>query len=65
MQEQLKAIYWYRKAAAKNDAKAMFNLGLCFEFGDGVRKSLRWAKHYYQNASELGHRKATNKLKKL
>jgi len=60
-----KAVYWYKKAADKADEKAMYNLGLCYEFGDGVKLSNRWAKHYYSKASKLGHKNASDKLKRL
>ncbi|MFN7604068.1 MAG: hypothetical protein ACK5R0_21960, partial [Bacteroidota bacterium] len=64
-QDYSKAIYWYKKAADKADDKALYNLGLCNEFGDGVRQSIRWAKHYYSKASKLGHKNAKSKLKGL
>ncbi len=43
----------------------MYNLGLCYELGDGVKQSNRWAKHYYTKASNLGHENARDKLKRL
>ena len=43
----------------------MYNLGLCYEFGDGVTQSTRWTKHYYSKASKLGHKEAKDKLKRL
>ena len=58
-----KAVYWYKKAAAKNDPKATYNLGLCFRQGKGVKQSDRWAKHYFEKAASLGHKKAAKELK--
>lgn len=60
-----KVYYWYKKAANQGDDKVLYNLGLCYEFGDSVNQSIRWAKYYFNKASKLGHRKASNKLKKL
>ena len=60
-----KAIFWYRKAAAKNDPKALYNIGLCYKHGDGVKRSNRWARHYFEKARILGHKNANKQLKAL
>ena len=36
--DQAEAVKWYRKAAEQNDAKAQFNLGVCYDDGQGVAK---------------------------
>ena len=40
----------------------MYNLGLCYEEGDGVAASPRWARFWFGRAAALGHRKARTKL---
>ncbi|MBK7030953.1 MAG: sel1 repeat family protein [Bacteroidales bacterium] len=64
-QNQEQAVFWYKKAAHKNDAKALYNLGLCYESGEGVLQSNRWAEFYFLKASKLGYRKARNKVKRI
>ena len=32
------AVKWFRKAAEQGDAKAQYNLGLCYGHGDGIAK---------------------------
>ncbi|MHA4810017.1 tetratricopeptide repeat protein [Flavitalea flava] len=54
------AVAWYRKAARKNDPKALYNLGLCYKHGDGVEQSSRWANHYFVKAQKFGHKTALN-----
>lgn len=55
----------YKKAAARKDDKAFYNLGLCYKYGDGVRKSKRWAKYYFLKADKFGHKLAKGQLIKL
>jgi TPR repeat protein len=57
------AVYWYKKAAAKNDAKALYNLGLCYKYGDGIKESKRWARHCFEKAFKYGDKKAKKELK--
>ncbi len=54
-----------QKAAAKNDEKALYNLGLCFKYGEGVVRSDRWAKYYFSEASKFDHPKANAQLKSI
>jgi tetratricopeptide (TPR) repeat protein len=37
-QDKDQAIYWWQKAAEANDSFAQYNLGVCYELGDGVVK---------------------------
>jgi len=60
-----KAVYWYKKAARKKDPKALYNLGLCYKYGDGVLKSLYWTKYYFEKANKLGHKNAKKQLVSL
>lgn len=49
------AFEWYRQAAAQGDAAAQFNLGLCYEHGQGVAKDEAAAAGWYRKAAEQGH----------
>jgi TPR repeat protein len=35
---------------------------LCYENGDGVNKSERWARYWFKKAAEQGHEQAINKI---
>lgn len=48
------AIKWFRKAAAQNDAKGQFNLGVCYSKGDGVEKSETEAIKWWKKAAKQG-----------
>jgi len=52
------AVKWYRKAAENGNAKALFNLGVCYDNGDGVRKDSAEAVQYYRLAAEKGNAEA-------
>jgi hypothetical protein len=49
------AVKWYRKAAEQGDANAQFNLGLCFEDGQGVAMDPVEAVKWCRRAAEQGH----------
>src|SRR4051812_16571882 len=36
--DETQAVAWYQKAADLGNAQAMFNLGCCYEHGEGVEK---------------------------
>ena len=44
----------FRKAAEKGEAKAYFNMGVCYQFGKGTRKNSKKAVECYRKAAELG-----------
>jgi len=44
----------FRKAEEQGDATAQHNLGVCYEYGKGVKKDLREAVKYYRKAAEQG-----------
>ena len=50
------AIYLY--LANQNDAKACYNLGLMYQDGDGVAKSLDEAVKWYTKSADLGYKEA-------
>jgi len=44
------AVYWYRKAAEQGLTEAMFNCGLCYEQGFGVKRNAAEAVRFYELA---------------
>eukprot|EP00232_Nephroselmis_pyriformis_P003606 CAMPEP_0182909502 /NCGR_PEP_ID=MMETSP0034_2-20130328/35782_1 /TAXON_ID=156128 /ORGANISM="Nephroselmis pyriformis, Strain CCMP717" /LENGTH=962 /DNA_ID=CAMNT_0025045759 /DNA_START=420 /DNA_END=3305 /DNA_ORIENTATION=- len=44
----------YHKAAEQGDASSQFNLGVCYEKGQGVEKDLSQASNWYLKAAEQG-----------
>jgi len=55
------AVKYYRIAAGKGDVKAQWNLGLCYEYGDGVQVSERWSNYWLDKAANQGHEQAMRK----
>ena len=54
---------WYRKASRAGNMFAMYNLGLCYKFGDGVPKSLPLARRHFRAAAAAGHTGARRQLR--
>lgn len=48
-------IYWLRQAAYKRDPQAMTMLGSAYEQGEGVERSIRWARDWYHKAADEKH----------
>lgn len=48
------AVKWYRKAAGKNDAEAIFMLGRMYDSGEGVPKDSKVALEHYQRSAKMG-----------
>ena len=48
------AVTWYRKAAEKGDAEAMYNLGGLYNRGQGVPQDYQQAAQWYRQAAEKG-----------
>ena len=42
-----KAIHWYQKAAENGNKFAQCNLGICYQYGDGVKKDETKAFNWY------------------
>lgn len=59
------AANWFRDLAEKGSAQAQYNLGVCYENGDGVEKDASEAMKWYRIASEQGHKDAETALQKL
>ena len=53
-----RAIQTKLKAAEQGDARAQFNLGVCYENGTGVDKDASEAVKWYRKAAEQGHTRA-------
>lgn len=49
-----KALYWYGKASAQGNPWAQQALGEMYEEGNGVRRDLARARHYYRLAAKSG-----------
>ncbi len=48
------ALYWFRRSINQMEGRAMYNLGYCFYFGDGVALDKDSATHYFKLAAEMG-----------
>jgi TPR repeat protein len=58
----VEAVKWLRKAAEQNDATAQFNLGVCYDKGQGVAKDEAEAVKWYRKAAEQNDAKAQHNL---
>lgn len=56
------ALYWWRKAAAKNHKVAQKNIGLAYQYGKGVAQDYTQAFYWYQKAANQGLADAQNSL---
>ena len=56
------AVKWYRKAAEQGHTRAQFNLGFCYDEGQGVTQDYYEAVKWYRKAAEQGHAGAQNNL---
>jgi TPR repeat protein len=54
----VEAVKWYRKAAEQNVAEAQYNLGVCYDKGQGVAKDLVEAVKWWRKAAEQNHAEA-------
>jgi hypothetical protein len=59
------AVQYYHKAAKQGDTIAQHYLGVCYEKGRGVTKSISEAVKWYRKAAEQGNEKAKSKLRSL
>ena len=58
----VEAVKWYRKAAEQNYAPAQYNLGLCYEHGNGVAENRVEAAKWYRKAAEQNYADAQYNL---
>uniref|UniRef100_A0A453C742 Sel1 repeat family protein n=1 Tax=Aegilops tauschii subsp. strangulata TaxID=200361 RepID=A0A453C742_AEGTS len=49
---------WYLRAAEGGNVRAMYNVSLCYSFGEGFTQDPVRAKKWLQLAADCGHRKA-------
>lgn len=49
-----KALYWLEKSASRKNARAMYNLGYMYLYGEGVEKDYKMAYDYFDDAKNLG-----------
>src|ERR1700729_179615 len=49
------AVQWWNQSARANHSRALFCLGTCYDFAQGVRKNTPLAMRFYQRAADLGH----------
>ena len=54
-----------KQQADKGDLYAQLRVGLCYEHGEGIKRSYESAFHYYQLAADKGHFDAQTALAKL
>lgn len=54
VQDEAKAVYWYRQAAEQGLVHAQFDLAECLYFGAGTEKNEREAAEWYRRAAEQG-----------
>ena len=52
--DNAKGAEYFAKGAESGDPQAYYNLGLCYEFGNGVEVDLKKAARLYKYASEHG-----------
>ena len=62
-QDQKKGVEWFRKAADKGLAHAMYNLGNAYNSGRGVKRDRLEAQKWYKKAADLGHPEAKKKAR--
>ena len=55
MQDETEAARWYRLAAKQGEAKAQYNLGLCYAQGQGLLKDSVGAHLWLNIAGANGH----------
>ena len=49
---------WYMKVAEGGYVYAMFNISLCFSFGEGLTRNHQLARKWMKRAADRGHSKA-------
>lgn len=64
-QEESPLITEYRKAAEQGNAIAQYNLGVCYQYGNGVPKNQAEAINWYKKAAKQGDIKASQALERL
>lgn len=58
-------LLWLRRAARRGDAKAQYNLGRTYAYGEDVRKNETYAKKWLDRAARNGHLETRHLLKSV
>jgi TPR repeat protein len=58
-------IWWLRFAARPGEAKAQYNLGRAYRYGEGISRNKRWARVWLNKAAVQGHTEAVHMLAEL
>ena len=61
-QEYEQAVDFFRKASEQGHATAQFNLGICYDYGQGVAQDYNEAVKWYRKAAEQGYARAQYNL---
>ena len=56
--DKAKGIDLYHQAADLSNSPAMFNLGVCYQHGDGVMKDFARAALFFKRSADLGYQAA-------
>ncbi len=59
------AVSWFKQAAMKGFSVAQNNLGKCYYEGNGVKKSLKEARKWFEKAAAQGNKRAADALKHM
>ena len=59
------AFKWFMKAANQGDIYAGYNLGICYENGNGVKRNVPEAVKWFTKAAEKGHPRAAENARRL
>lgn len=54
-----------KKCAEQGDAEALYQIGNCYQNGEGVEPDIEKAIEWWQKAAEQGHKKASELIQKL
>ena len=75
MREQHELVAWceimeqnietLKNAAEQGDAEALYQLGNCYQNGEGVEQDIEKAIEWWLKAADLGHEKASELIQKL
>lgn len=55
VEDDEQAVYWFRRGAEGGDAYAMSNLGLMYQYGNGVAQDFQQAAYWYEQAANAGN----------
>ena len=62
--DQVKSVFWLRRAAGQGHADAQYALGLAYFEGKGVPRDVAQARSWIEEAAKRGHPEASRALSK-